>query len=79
VIHDFFFIPAPDVLVVDRLTRLRIDPANVESAILETTVEMLDITHHPCHLYTSLERQTTLRLHLPSRARRTPWPDLTEA
>lgn len=79
VIHDFFLVPATDVLVVNRLARFGVDPAYVESAILETSVEVLDITHHPCHFDTPFERQTTLSLHLPPCARRSPWSNFSEA
>src|SRR5258708_5229918 len=56
-------------------TSLRINPAHMKSALLEMTIKMLDIIHHPCHFNASLKRQMTLRLHLPLRARRSPWPD----
>jgi hypothetical protein len=75
--HDLFLVSALNILVIDRIARLRVNPADMEGTILETT--MLDITHHPYHLDTTLECQATLRLHLPSCARRPPWPNLTEA
>src|SRR5258708_13218763 len=56
-------------------TGLPVNPAHMTSALLDLTIKMLDITHHPCHFNASLKRQMTLRLHLPLRARRSPWPD----
>ena len=56
-------------------TSLRINPAHMKSALLEMTIKMLDIIHHPCHFNASLKRQMTLRLHLPLHARRSPWPN----
>lgn len=79
VVHDFLLVSATDFLVVNRFTRFGVDPTNVESAILETSVEVLDVTHHPCHFDTPFERQTTLSLHLPPCARRSPWPNFSEA
>ena len=70
VTHDCLLVFAMDILVVD--------PAHVKSAILETTVKMLDITHHPRHFDASLECQTALHFHLLPRARRSPWPKFTE-
>ena len=51
----------------------------MKSAILETTVKMLGITHYPRHFDASLERQMALRLHLPPGARRSPRPNFTKA
>ena len=60
-------------------TGLRVNPAHMKSALLEMTIKMLDITHHPRHFDASLECQMTLCLHLPPRVRRSPWPDFTKA
>src|SRR5229473_7065754 len=61
---------------MDRSSR---QPAHMKSALLEMTIKMLDITHHPRHFDASLECQMTLCLHLPPRVRRSPWPDFTKA
>src|SRR5229473_587329 len=57
-------------------TSLRVNPARMKSALLEMTIKMLDIIHHPCHFNASLKCQMTLRLHLPPRARRSSCPTL---
>ena len=79
VVHDFLLIPSTDVLVINRLARFGVNPANVECAILETSVEVFDVTHHPRHFDAPFECQTTLGLHLPSCARRSPWSNFSEA
>src|SRR5258708_30090911 len=56
-------------------TALRVNPAHMKCALLEMTIKMLHIIHHPCHFNASLKRQMTLRLHFPLHARRSPWPD----
>ena len=72
-------VSATDVLVIDRVTSLRVNPAHVKSSILETSVKMLDITHHPRRFDASLKSQMALSLHLPLRVRRSPWPSFTKA
>src|SRR5216684_2300814 len=57
-------------------TGLHVNPAHMKSALLEMTIKMLDIIHHPCHFNASLKCQMTLRLHLPPRARRSSCPTL---
>src|SRR5258708_9212433 len=56
-------------------TGLHVNPAHIKSALLEMTIKMLDIIHHPCHFNASLKHQMTLCLHLPLHARRSPWPN----
>src|SRR5258708_36495880 len=77
--QDCLLVFATDILVIDRVTSLHVNPAHVKSALLETTVKMFDITHHPHHFDASLECQMTLCLHLPPHVRRSPWPDFTKA
>src|ERR1700685_3560967 len=67
------------ILVVDRFTALAIDPPNIQGAVLEATVKMLDVTHHPCHLNASLYSEFPSRLHLPPRSRASPRPYLSES
>jgi hypothetical protein len=47
-------------------------PTIASQIILETAVKMFDMTRH---FEASLEHQMALRLHLPLRARRSPWYD----
>src|SRR6266571_8989153 len=79
VVHDLLLVLATDVLVINRLACFGVNPANVEPAILETSVEVFDVTHHPRHFDAPFERQTTLSLHLPPCARRSPWSNFSEA
>jgi hypothetical protein len=67
VTHDCLRVFATDALVIDRVTSLHVNPAFVKSAILETTVKVIYVTHHPRHFDTSLERQMALRPDLPPR------------
>jgi hypothetical protein len=57
-----------NILIIDRVTSLHINPAHVKSFILETIIKMLDITHHPHHFDASLKGQMALGPHLPLRA-----------
>ena len=77
-VHDFLLIPATDVLVINRLARFGVNPADVERAILEATVEVFDVAHHPRHFDAPFECQTTFGLHLPSCARRSPWSNFSK-
>ena len=79
VVHDFLLVTPTDVLVINRLARFGVNPTNVDSAIFETSVEVFDVTHHPRHFDAAFERQTTLSLHFPPCARRSPWPNFSEA
>ncbi|KAI6759685.1 hypothetical protein HG530_010365 [Fusarium avenaceum] len=66
-----------DVLVVDRLACLGVDPARVGLA-LDRTVMVLDETHDPSHLNATLEREFAVGLHLPSSTRVTPRTDFSK-
>ncbi len=77
--QDCLLVFAMDILVINRVTSLCVNPAHVKSALLETTVKMFDITHHPHHFDASLKCQMTLCLHLPPCARRSLWPNFTKA
>ena len=57
------------VLDINRLGSLGVDLANVEGAVLETSVEVLDVAHHPGHLDAALDDELATGLHLPASAR----------
>src|SRR6266404_771892 len=78
VVHDLFLVTTTDVLVINRLARLGVNPTNVECAVLETSVKVLDVTHHPRHFDAPFKRQTTLSLHLPPCTRGSPWANFSE-
>ncbi|KAK1253169.1 hypothetical protein MKX08_004356 [Trichoderma sp. CBMAI-0020] len=66
-----------DVLVVDGLTSLGVNPASVRLA-LERTIVVLDETHDPGHFNATFERELAMSLHLPSGSRVTPGADFCE-
>ena len=66
-----------DVLVVDRLVGLGVNPTRVALA-LEVAIVVLDETHHPSHLDAALERELAVGLHLPTSSRVTPRSNLSE-
>jgi hypothetical protein len=76
---DVLLVSALDVLVIHRFSGLGVHPAGVKRAVLETPIEVLDMTHHPRHLDASLDRELPTRLHLPSRARAAPGTNFCEA
>ncbi|TKW54871.1 hypothetical protein CTA1_23 [Colletotrichum tanaceti] len=80
VLEDELLVLLLDVLVVDGLTSLGVDPAGVGSGLaLDGTVVVLDETHDPGHLNAALERELAVGLHLPASARVTPRTNLGEA
>jgi hypothetical protein len=66
-----------DVLVVNGLTCLGVNPARVGLA-LDRTVVVLDETHDPSHLDATLKREFTIGFHLPSGTGVTPGANLGE-
>ena len=74
--QNVLLVAAADVLVVNRLAGLGIHPADVERAVLETTVEVLDEAHHPRHLDAAFDGKLATSLHLPAGTRATPWAHL---
>ena len=68
-----------NVLVVDGLSRLGIDPSDVGLSILESTIEVLDESHDPGHLDETLDGELSLRLHLPPGPGSSPRSDLSES
>ena len=76
---DVLLVTGADVLVINRLTGLGINPADVKRTVLQATVEVLDVAHHPGHLDAALNGEFTARLHFPSSAGTAPGTDLGEA
>ena len=76
--EDLLLVATADVLILDWFTRLRIYPTNVERAILQASVEVLDETHHPGHLDTAFDREFSARFHLPTSTRAAPRTDFCE-
>jgi hypothetical protein len=66
-----------DVLVVERLVGLRIDPSDVEGTVLEATLEVLDETHDIGELEGTLDGEGAVRLDLPTGTGRTERSDLS--
>lgn len=60
-----------DVLVVEGLVRLGVDPSDVEGSVLEATVEVLDQAGDVRELERTLDREGAVRFDLPTGARRT--------
>ncbi|KXT05144.1 hypothetical protein AC578_7604 [Pseudocercospora eumusae] len=77
VVQDVLLVLGLDVLVVNRVARLGINPARV-ALTLELSVEVLDETHDPSHLNAALERELTVGFHLPSGSGVTPWSDFSK-
>lgn len=77
--EDVLLVLRLDVLVVDGLLRLRVDPADVQLAILQAAIDVLDVSHEPGHLNAALDREFATGLHLPAGTRTSPWPDLGKA
>ena len=71
------FVSGLDVLVVERFSSLRIDPSDVELSVLESPVEVLDESSNVGELESTLNRESALRLHLPSRSRGSERSDLS--
>lgn len=67
--EDVLLVRRLDILVVERLSGLRVDPSNVEGAVLEATVEVLDETGDVGELERSLNRERASGLHLPTSTR----------
>lgn len=65
-LDNVLFVLGLDVLVIDRLTRLGVNPSDVGLAVTEFTVKVLDEAHHPGHLDTTLNGKLATGLHLPS-------------
>ena len=76
--EDFLLVLGSNILVIDRVSRLGIDPSNVALAVLELAVEVLDQAHHPSHLDATLDGELSPCLHLPSGSRASPGTDLSE-
>ncbi|RUP46909.1 hypothetical protein BC936DRAFT_146377 [Jimgerdemannia flammicorona] len=80
VLQNLLFILALDVLVLDWLVRLGVDPAGVLLVILlQRTMMMFDVTHDPGHLNAPFKRKLAIGLHLPTSAAVTPRTNLTKA
>ena len=77
--QDVLLILAPDVLVVDWLSRFTVDPSNIKRSIWQASIEMLDEAHDPGHLNAPFDRELASRFHFPTRSRTAPRANLTEA
>lgn len=77
--EDLLLVTRANILVVDRISTLGINPSDVERSIFEMTVEVLDEAQCPCHLDTALDGELAARFHLPSRLRATPRTDFGES
>ncbi|KAF8825327.1 hypothetical protein HHX47_DHR7000780, partial [Lentinula edodes] len=69
---DIFFVASLDVLVVDWFSTLTVDPTNIQRAILQTPVEVLDVSHHPGHLDSTLNCELSPSFHFPTGTSATP-------
>jgi hypothetical protein len=67
-----------NILVVDGIARLGIDPTDIALAAFEFPVKVLDVAHHPCHLNATFDGEFSLGFHLPSGSRATPGSELGE-
>lgn len=76
--EDILLIASLHILVIYRLTTLAVNPANIERAILQTTVKVFDVTHHPRHLNATFNCQFPTSFHLPTSAGATPGADFGE-
>ncbi|TFA99245.1 hypothetical protein CCMA1212_009011 [Trichoderma ghanense] len=65
VLQDVLLVLLLDILVVDGLASLGVDPAGVRLA-LEGAVVVLDEAHDPGHLDAAFKRKLAIGLHLPS-------------
>ncbi|CEI68857.1 unnamed protein product [Fusarium venenatum] len=77
VLENVLLVLLLNVLVVNRLSCLGINPARVGLA-LDRTVVVLDETHDPSHLDATLKREFAVGFHLPSGTRVTPGTNLGE-
>lgn len=64
--EDVLLVRSLDILVVERLVRLSIDPSDVKRAVLEATVKVLDQTGNVGELEGALNRELAGGLHLPT-------------
>jgi hypothetical protein len=76
--QDILLVLGPDVLVIDRISGFAVHPSDVALSALELSVKVLDVAHHPGHLDTTLDREFSVGLHLPSGTRTAPWANFTE-
>ncbi|GKT61899.1 unnamed protein product [Colletotrichum tofieldiae] len=68
-----------DVLVINGLTSLGVDPAGVRSGLaLDGTVVVLNQTHDPGHLNATLKGELAVGLHFPTSAGVTPRTNLSK-
>jgi hypothetical protein len=77
VVKNVLLVLGLDVLVIDGVSRLGVNPASVWLT-LDGPVVVLDETHDPGHLNATLKRELAIGLHLPSGTRVTPRTDLSE-
>ena len=67
-----------NIFVFHRFTRLGINPADVERTVLESTVEVFDVTHDPSHFDTTFNGKLTSCLHFPTSSGTSPRTDFSE-
>jgi len=53
VVQDILLVMTLDLTIANWLTRLRIDPTNIQVTIFQASIVVLDVTHRPCHLDTT--------------------------
>jgi hypothetical protein len=78
VLKDPLLTASTNVLVINRITRLGINPTNIERAVFETSIKVLDVTHDPGHFDSILDSELATGPHFPASTRTTPWANLAE-
>jgi hypothetical protein len=79
VLHDLLLVLGSNILIVNRLARFGVDPSNVSLSVLELSVKVFDVSHHPRHLDTAFNGELASRFHLPTSSRAAPGADFGEA
>jgi len=69
---DVLFVTTFDVLIINRLIRLAVNPSDIERSVLQAAVEVLNEAHHPCHFDATFDCELPANFHLPSRTGTTP-------
>ena len=76
-LKDVLLVLAADILVVDRLFALCIDPSDVSLAALQSSVEVLDQAKSEGQLEETFNAELSLCFHLPSGSSRAKWTDFS--
>lgn len=75
--EDLLLEMAFDILVINCLVCLAVNPTDIQRSILQATVEVFDKAHKPGHLDATFNSEFASSLHLPSCTRATPGSDFT--